>query len=315
MATAKKTPAASAAAKKTATSGSRALTLWEQKFAAAAERSANAEKDSVGGGLQGISLRNGVLSVDDQPVPGNELDVVVLCAVHENKWYAGDYDPDTPQIPACYAFRTEEEADEGKPMAPHAESTDPQGDADGQCEGCEHNQWGSADRGRGKACKNIRRLALVTSDSIESANALEEAEVRTLSLPVTSVRAWATYVRNTLATDLGRPYWGVVTNIKVVPDKKTQFRVVFTLGELIDFDDALFTALEKRQQATLPELVKPYILVDREDEPPARPARGSAPKKGTTAPLKPVGRAAQAMQKAVAAKPPAAAPATKRSKF
>jgi hypothetical protein len=29
------------------------------------------------------------------------------------------------------------------------------------CKTCEHNQWGSADKGRGKACQNRRRLTMI----------------------------------------------------------------------------------------------------------------------------------------------------------
>lgn len=279
-------------------STSRALTVWEQRMAEAAKKSAKAEK--AVSGLRGISIRGGVLTVDDQPVPGNELDVVVLVALHENQWFPKPFDPDTPAIPDCYAFGDLDAEDPEDGMAPHPESQDKQGDDNGLCANCWANVMGSAERGKGKACRNVRRLALVTADALESAEAMAEAEVRVLKIPVTSVKGWALYVRNTLSEELQRPCWGVVTTIKVTPDPKTQLKVHFTFKELIDFDDELFEALDKRINEVKPQLTAPYIPIE------AAPAPAPAPR-GRPAPA-PQGRAAQAVQKAVAGK---AAPAKK----
>lgn len=305
MATAKK-----AAGPVSKTSTSRALTLWEQKMADAAVKSSKAEK--AVSGLKGISTRNGILSVDEQPVPGNEMDVVILVAVHENQYHTKPFDPNTPQIPDCYAFGDPAADDPEGTMAPHEESADPQGDDNGLCANCWANAMGSAAQGRGKACKNVRRLALVSADSLASAADLADTEIRVLKVPVMSVKGWALYVRNTLAEELKRPAWGVVTTIKVVPDAKSQFRVTFAFKELIDFDDDLYAALEKRIAEVTPQLTAPYVKME---EAPPPPPRG----RPTAAPLKPQGRAAEAMARAAAPKgkpaAPAPAPAGKRAKY
>src|SRR5574337_71349 len=98
-----------------------------------------------------ITIRGGVMMVDKNKVKDNELDVVILAAVHENQWYTSKFDPDSIQTPDCYAIGAEEEG-----LAPHADSADKQGDENGMCANCEHNKMGSADTGRGKACKNVR---------------------------------------------------------------------------------------------------------------------------------------------------------------
>jgi hypothetical protein len=300
MATSKKPPAKSSA--------SRALTVWEQKMVEAAAKSAKAER--AVSGLKGISTRGGILTVDEQPVPGNELDVVVLVAVHENQYHTKAYDPNTPQIPDCYAFGDPDADDPEGSMAPHEEAEDKQGDDNGLCANCWANAMGSAQVGRGKACKNVRRLALVTADALESAESLADTEVRVLKVPVMSVKGWAMYVRNTLDQELHRPYWGVVTTIKVVPDAKSQFRVTFAFKELVDFDDEVYAALEKKQAEVKPQLVAPYMKMEEAPPPPPRgraPAR--PPARPAAAPLKPQGRAAEAMAKAVGKGKPAAAPA------
>lgn len=277
----------------------RALTVWEQKMVEAAEKSAKSER--AVSGLQGISIRGATMTVDEQPVPGNELQVVVLVAMHENQWYEGVYNPNVPSIPSCYAFGEIDAEDPEGAMKPHEAAENPQGDDNGLCANCWANAMGSAEQTRGKACKNVRRLALITADNIESAESIRDAEVRVLKLPVTSVKGWALYVRNTLKEELKRPYWGVVTRIKVVPDPKTQLKVLFTMEQLIDFDEETFAALEKKTATVKPQLGTPYI-------------KPEAPQQV----MRPQGRAAQAMQKgrpAAPAKKGAQAAPAKKAKY
>jgi len=305
------------ATKKAAPSStSRALTVWETKMAEAAEKSAKAERPVSG--LSGISTKGGVLTVDDRPVPGNELDVVVLVAVHENQKFDGPYNPDAHQIPSCYSFGDPDADDPEGSMAPHAEALDPQGDDNGLCANCWANAMGSdpTPGRKGKACKNVRRLALITADCLASADDIRDAEVRVLKVPVMSVKGWAMYVRNTLREELNRPYWGVVTTLKLVPDPKSQFRIVFMFKELIDFDDDTFAALEKLQNTTKPQLMAPYVQMEAAAPPPP-PARGRPTP--AAQPVRPVGRAAQAMAASVgkgrAAPTPAPAAPAKKAKY
>jgi hypothetical protein len=282
--------------------GTRALTVWEQRMADAATKSAKAEK--AVSGLKGISIRGGILTVDEQPVPGNELDVVVLVAAHENQYYTSAYNPDKASIPACYAFGDPDAEDPEGEMKPHEQAEDPQGDDNGLCSNCWANAMGSAEVGRGKACKNVRRLAMITADTLENSADVHDAEVRVLKVPVMSVKGWALYVRNQLSEELKRPYWGVVTTVKVVPDKKSQFRVTFAFKELIDFTDELYEAIEKKINEIKPQLTTPYAKMEEEEAPPARgrggPLQRQTPNKPQ--PMKVVGKAAQAMQKVVAKK-------------
>jgi hypothetical protein len=298
MATKKPVPTAKPAAKQ---SGTRALTLWEQKMADAADKSAKQEKNVSG--LRGISTKGGILTVDEQAVPGNELDVVVLVAVHENQYHDKPYDPNVAQIPACYAFSDPDSEDPEGEMAPHEESEDKQGDDNGLCANCWANAMGSASQGRGKACKNVRRLALITADALESADDVKDTEVRVLKVPVTSVKGWALYVKNTLRDEMRRPYWGVVTTIKVVPDPKSQFKITFAFKELVDFDDALYDAVEKKIAGIKPQLTAPYVRMEEAPAPAPRGrpnGRAAAPAPAPRGkPLVPVGRAAKAMEAAV----------------
>lgn len=253
-----------------------ALVLWEQEMAAFAAKSAAAEKSSFIG-MQKLGVKNGILTVDDVPVPGNELSVITLCAVHHNTWYENAYNANVKTIPACYSFGDHTADDPEATMAPHEASLQPQGDADGLCAGCELNKMGTADTGKGKACKNTRHIALVTSDAAESPEAITAAEVRVLSVPVMSVKFWAAHVKR-MNEDLKRPYWGVITRVKVVPDPKSQFLVKFEFEANVEFDGPLYKAFQAKIESIWPELTAPYQEPKEEAAPPPRRA---APAKKT----------------------------------
>lgn len=240
-----------------------ALVKWEEEMAQAAERGAAQEKPA--GEFKAIKIQGGVLMVDDTPIPGNTLRGVVLTALPENKYFASNYVAGESSVPDCYAFGDLDSDDPEETMAPHAEATNPQ--HEGDCASCPLNQWGSADVGKGKACKNTRRLAIITEDALEDAESIEQAEVRTLSVPVTSVKHWKGYVRNKLP-EIKRPSYGVVTVITVTPDPKTQFKVTFTLGGLIDFNGDTYAAMKAKVAAARKDIVAPYPQKTEEEPQP-----------------------------------------------
>lgn len=219
-----------------------AVNKWDDQLAAFATAAAEQE---AGGGGNVISTRGGRLSFQGNDVPGNKMNVIVIDAVAENHLYTDRFDPDNPSSPVCFAF-----GDGESEMAPHELSAKPQC---ATCARCPHNQFGSADIGKGKACKNIRRLGLITEDSLEDVAAAEVAE---LKIPVTSVKNWRTYVQQ-ISNTLKRPPFAVVTEISIVPDAKTQFKINFKLVGQITDGEAL-QALMDRKDVVRAGLARPY---------------------------------------------------------
>jgi hypothetical protein len=294
-------PAPKAATKPAAKSSGKpttALVAWKEKLAGYAKKDVKTEKLNTGAPT--ISTRGGILSIDGRPVPGGELNVVVIAAVHVNTYYPGRFDPDNKQAPVCYAYGDPEAEDPEATMAPHEEAEDPQSTG---CADCEFNVMGSSDTGRGKACKNIRRLAVIdASDVDDGAEGVKNAEIRMLNVPVTSVRNWAKYT-HMVADDLELPTFAVVTNVTCAPDAKTQYKVLFELGHALELDDAVFTALEARRTEALKTMTAPY------------PTNEELQKSRTAAkPMRPAGRLAErlASAKKTASK---AAPAKAGRKF
>lgn len=280
-----------------------AVAKWDEKLAAKAHAAKKTEASVSTGSF--VSMKGGVLSYMGNAVPGNKLNVIVLDAIMENHLFEGAYDPSTPQSPVCYAFGRDEDD-----MAPHEKVEEPQAD---HCKGCPHNEWGSADTGKGKACKNVRRLGIITEDTLDGgAEAIMDAEVAFMKLPVTSVKAWAGYVNQLAATN--KPPLAFVTEINVVPDAVSQFKVQFKVIEEIDDGDLLGALLDKSEQVE--QLIAfPYQAIEASAAP-AKPARGKA-KPVAARVAKPAARVAKpAARVAKPAPVPAAKPAaTGRRKF
>lgn len=271
-----------ATAKKGAKSPGTALQPWEQRMAEKAQQAAETAK-STGGSSKSINTRNGVFTIDGAEVPDNVLRVVILDGVIDNHMYEDDFDPDEPVPPVCFAFgrnyKTMEPKDEDVADKKHD-----------QCYTCPFggkDAWGTADKGAGKACKNTRRLLVISEGDLEED--IGGAEVRKLTVPVTSGKAWDGYVKSLEAHR--RAPCGVLTEISIVKDPKTQFKLKFTMLGLID-DEYMNEVLDKVDNVQ-EELFAPYSgrSEDEEEEAPRGRGAGKALAKGAKkAPAKAVGR-------------------------
>jgi hypothetical protein len=240
-----------------------ALAKWDEELAKHATEVADKEQMPTG---QFVSIKGGILSVAGQPMKDNKVQVVIIDHVYENAHYAGAFDPDSPQPPVCYAFGREEEE-----LKPHEKASEPKHE---QCSGCPLNVFGSAEKGKGKACKNTRRLALISADKL-TAQSAEEGQLVYMKLPVTSTKGWAYFVKG-LAATLRRPPFGVITEIAVVPDPKTQFKVTFSAVGPVP--DEVMGAIMARREKVQGEIMFPYGTPSEVTEKPAKKGKAKASK-------------------------------------
>ena len=265
---------------------------WQAEMAAQAQIAAGAQR-SAGGGGKFFSLQGGIIQYDGNPLPGNQMAVVILADIMENSWYDGPFDPSNPASPKCFAFGRHEDAMEPHVAVDQDEYFERQHDV---CKDCPRNEWGSAPQGRGKDCKNVMRLAMIPAgqykpqgkgrnvtfefEPYDDPTHFARAEVAFLKLPVTSVKNYAKYVKQ-LAADMGRPPWGVVTNIYLEPDPKSQYKVMF---EIVDtLDDELLPTVMNRHKAEESTIDFPYQPPLDDDEQQQRaPARSSNKLRGQT---------------------------------
>lgn len=262
-----------------------ALAKWDEELAKQAAVAAGMEAGAGGG--QFFSLKAGMLTFAGSPFPNNEMACIVLDGVMEYRYYEGKYAEGVATSPKCFAFGRDEAT-----MAPHQVCQEAGSAESEQCKGCPRNEWGSAETGKGKACSNSRRLALIPAGSFDNSGRLslieevehyQGAEIAFLRLPVTSVKGYAAYVTQ-LAATLKRPPFGVVTRVKVMPDQGTQFKVVFTALQAVP--DKVMGAVMERHKEAMGVIEFPYAAYDAAPAKPAgrapmaRPAARPVPGKG-----------------------------------
>lgn len=226
------------------------LASWQQAIKDDAKKVAQNE----GTDSSAITIQHGRMMYREQPVPDNELDVIVIASSTERCYYDKPYDPDKISSPACFA-----QSLETRDLVPHENVPDPQHTT---CDGCPKAEFGSAKVGKGPACKTYRKLMFIPAGT--AAEDVPKAELAYMKVSPTSVKNWAKYAQQLVAS-AGIPPWAAKTKLKVVPDKKTIHQVTFQgLGPLEDQD--LLQAIYSRIEDAEAKLLVPYTYDDEEEE-------------------------------------------------
>ena len=176
------------------------------------------------------------------------LKVAVIDYGFENALYEGKWDPEDPQPPVCFAVaKTTDE------LAPHPDSPKPQSE---QCKGCPHNEYGTADTGKGKACKNSLRLALLSTETKKfDADFVAKTEPALMRLPPTSVKHFRGYLKK-ITDGLQLPIFSVITALSFEEEPATPV-VVPQFEEELD-DRALIQALVQKRESVQDALLQPF---------------------------------------------------------
>lgn len=250
------------------------LSLYKKQMQEAMGQYTEVEK--IGGG-QFITTRAGVLKIGEDELPGNQMAVIILDSVFENTLYEGRFDANNMAPPVCYAFgRNEDELAPHVSMQEHPDVFAPQAT---DCAGCEFAKWGSSDTGRGKACQNRRRLAVIPAgqfmavkgtrdfdlEVFETEEHYANASMAMLKLPVTSTENYSRFVQD-VAREYQLPPFGVIAHIYLEPDPKTQYKVKFDVIEPLP--DALIGTILARNAAAKDAIITPYTpFEERNDQP------------------------------------------------
>jgi hypothetical protein len=182
----------------------------------------SAKEVAIGGNK--LSIKGGKFSYKGASL-GEELKVIILSSAFVNEFYNSDFDPESITPPACFAINQESE----EALQPHDSSPEKQNDI---CHGCPQNEWGTG-KGKGKACSNRRRLALINAEDEDFA----ESEIVMLSIGPTSLKNWKGYVKS-LEKKLQRPPFAVVTTLTF--DDEADWPVIeFELTHPIEDDEQL----------------------------------------------------------------------------
>ena len=254
-----------------------AVTNWDEELARQAQVAAAMEKNTGGGNF--FSTKGGILSLNDVAFPGNTVAGIITDSILENVFYENAYDPESVEPPMCYAFGRDEAE-----MAPHPDVV-----AKGQaqhptCKGCPMNQFNTADKGKGKACGNRRRLGVIAAGDYDAKKdeftfwkdpaQFETGPIVLLKVSPTSTypgkkntaevnaKTFSAYVKS-VASAFSRPPHGIFTQIKLVPDIRVQHRLEFT--PISKVPNNLIAVVMKRHEETKGVIEQPYNL-EREEE-------------------------------------------------
>jgi hypothetical protein len=219
---------------------------WEAQMAADAKKILEQERPAV----SAMSIKSGVMTIGGEPIPNNEIECIVLASAAEMVYYTSAYDADVRTNPDCFAIddaRVEE-------LSPHETATNKQSTT---CVTCEKFQWGSDPKGgRGRACRERRRLALMPADG--------SAELCLLSVPSMSIKNWSNFVRETVATT-GKPPAAAICKIKVVPSTRSMIEVKFSYVKAVP--DEMLGMVYAKRPAAMEAVLTPYPPIEEETKP------------------------------------------------
>jgi len=182
-----------------------------QALMEAAAKKAAVEENS---GIPFISLKGKKFSIGDEKVGykhdtlGVAIRCVIVATTFDFTWYDRPYDPSNEDFnpPACFAIGADQDD-----LVPHEDSPIAQSS---NCLDCAMNQFKSAVNGKGKACRNGRRLLIAYINDDGSAD-LENLAI--LSLSPTALRGFSSYLKK-VSEVKGLPIWSVATILSFEQD-------------------------------------------------------------------------------------------------
>ena len=170
-------------------------------LAKAAQQQAEEEQSSI----PFLSLKGKKFSIGDEKI-GTKMQVVILADVFDNSYYDRPYDPDVQTPPACFSIYKDIDN-----AFPHESSPTPISKPG--CAECAFNKFESAPNGKGKACRNGRRI-LVASIHNDKVNL---ADLAIANISPTALKGFSRFVKAITITK-GLPLWAVASTLSFDED-------------------------------------------------------------------------------------------------
>jgi hypothetical protein len=267
-----------------------ALTSYKDRMAALVAQTKRAETPT--GGF--ISTKGGHLTINGTQLPGDKINAIVIDYRRDNEYYPKAFAPNEAQAPICAAIVAPDEIPspwrklkpgEDPSKCEHydkefglvTDMPEPQVKPGFNCDSCRMLEWGSAvliigktGSGKGKACRESRRLHVFAADQCTTPADIERAPFMTLIPPPTSAQNFSTFA-NEVAEVLGLPIFGAVVEISVKPHDQFQFMVYFKILEAINDQGRLAALLNRHEQIRQ----KPIMLPKPDDDKTTKDSRGS----------------------------------------
>ncbi len=240
-----------------------------------------------------ISTKGSRLSVGDVRLPNDTIRAIVIEYRKDNEFYPNAYVAGQSAAPICSAivrpqeiltpWRKPREDDDPENVTYDeatglvSDSVDPQVPAGHGCDSCRMLEWGSAKlikgkqgSGKGKACRESRRLHLLAADQCTTPEDAARAPFMTLIPPPTSLDNFKRFA-NEVSTVLGLPVFAAVVDITLVPDDAYMFTIQYKIVEAIK-DEGILNALLTRHEQLSGKHITPPKPSDDDD---TKNSRGS----------------------------------------
>lgn len=189
-----------------------------------------------------VDQKNGQLVGPGGMTLGDEIRIVVVDFCTVKKYYDRPFDPTNKSPPACFAF-----GDVIAEMVPEDYVPAQQNE---KCGTCWANAWESDARGRGKACKETRDLAIVLADELEDPEV--EPELYVVSCSPTSLKAFDAAALKIVQLFNAPPIKAVMTMASKAVD--TYYNLSFSQIEANPYMERLYPLLDSTAAILAPTL-------------------------------------------------------------
>jgi hypothetical protein len=230
----------------------------DEEYQAILNRDAAASNIAVGG-WPFVGTEGGVFSHKSEGPIGDEFDAVILGVARGNFLYEGKYSPGDNSKVVCYALSEDLDAE----LFPPEDLATKESDA---CSTCWANEYGSDDRGKGKACRNYAIVAGVPVGTDRDLHplVLEKAEGFRLRVPPTSLVAFASFAAKVTKV-MERAFFTVKSRFHIEKHPQKQFEVTAELMDGIQDIEAL-SILKGRVKEASAQVMSPPPLVGASDD-------------------------------------------------
>jgi len=222
------------------------------------------QHENTGSKVVYVSTKGKRFKIGDEKLP-DKFDVIIAAAAFEKTYYEDAYDPEVKATPSCYALSLSD------PTEPNVQSPNPQSKS---CIDCPHNEFGSAKIGKGKACKDARRLMMFAWNETSGA---DFSQVAQLKVAASSLKAWGAYC-SMVRRRYGLPFSWVITTVSLDDDADYPQLVFDCKGPVEDKNEVL--EVEARSDELTKMSIRPFKLEDEETNTKPAPKSSTRSKMG-----------------------------------
>lgn len=247
---------------------------WEEELAAKAKD----EKAVETLGVPRLTHSGGILQIGDKRVDGNRLAIIVVAVVYMKQWQEFEYVKGSKDTPGCYSFSLT--GDKG--LVPHAAVPKKQHD---NCDTCQHNAFGTADKGRGKRCQDRRALLFVAASDLEKFKdkgleaGLAKAPLYQVSVPPGSLKTYGRYLKDLTDQTPNGNIREAITELSTEGLPGGAYALTFSFLGQVPREAMPF--LFQRGKSNVELLMQPFPVIEHEAVKPQdnRPVKGQGKKR------------------------------------